>query len=316
MTLQRRMGVLVGLAAVLVAAALLLRALGTIPAGLDDVLGRAWPGLLILLGLGLLLPERLPLASVIVLGVSGALIAGVAFVAYTSRASQTRDDQRVPIDQAIGPDITLLVINVRVLDTDIDVLSSGGRRIGGEFAGGYASQIDLSYSEADDARAEFTLAEVKPDQLPRLEAVGRGTLRLEVPEDVAVALVIDGQDGMATLNLSTLALERLVMSLNRGDALVNLPAYQPLAANAPDQPGLLTVRDGNLTVIVPPAVAMRMELDRGGNNIRPQFDDSYILIDDGADGTLEKRAAGPGDVELNYEVTVPRGQIRLQIAGR
>ena len=316
MTLQRRMSALVGMTAVVVAAALLLHALGTIPDGLYDVLTRSWPALLIVLGLGLLLPERLPLASVIVLGLSGALVAGVAYAAYTNRAGQLRDDQRVPIDQTVGDDVALLVVNVNILDTDVEVFSSSGARIGGEFTGSEASDIRVTYFETDDARAEFTLTETRPDQLPRLEAVGRATLRLEIPETVAVAVVLDGNDGLMTLNMSTLELERLVLDLNRGDALVTLPAYQPLAANAPEQPGLLTVRNGNLTVIVPPAVAMRMELDRGGNNIRPEFDDSYILIDDGADGTLEKRADTPDDIPLNYEVTVPRGLIRLQVAGQ
>ncbi len=316
MTLQRRMSNLVGMAAVLVAAALLLRALGTIPDGLYDVLTRAWPALLILLGLGLLLPERLPLASFVVLGLSGALVAGVAFIAYSSRADQPRDDQRVPIDQAIGDDVTLLVVNVNTLDTDVEVFSSGSERIAGEFAGGQASEIDLTYFETDDARAEFTLSETRPDQLPRLEAVGRATLRLELPETVALALVLDGEDGLMTLNLNALALERLVLDLDRGDALVTLPAYQPLAANAPEQPGLLTIQDGDLTVIVPPELAMRMELDRGGNNIRPEFDDRYILIDDGADGTLEKRATTPDEIPLTYEVTVPGGLVRLQVAGQ
>jgi hypothetical protein len=315
MTLQRRMSALVGMAAVLVAVVLLLRVLGAVPDGLYDVLTRAWPALLILLGLGLLLPERLPLASVIVLGLSGALVAGVAFAAYTSRAGQSRDDQRLAVDQVISDEITLLVINVNTLETDVEVFTSTGGRISGEFVGGQASEISQNYFETDDARAEFTLTEAKPDQLPRLEAVGRAALRLEIPETVAVALVLDGQDGLMTLNLSTLALERLVLDLNRGDALVTLPAYQPLAANAPEQPGLLTVRSGDLTVIVPPAVAMRMELDRGGNNIRPEFDDRYILIDDGADGTLEKRATTPDEIPLTYEVTAPRGLIRLQVAG-
>ncbi|MFW5771845.1 MAG: hypothetical protein ACOCZH_00875 [Phototrophicaceae bacterium] len=316
MTLQRRMSNLVGMAAVLVAAALLLRALGIIPDGLYDVLTRAWPALLILLGLGLLLPERLPLASFIVLGLSGALVAGVAFVAYSSRADQPRDDQRVSIDQAIGDDVTLLVVNVNTLDTDVEVFDGDGERIIGEFAGGQASEIDLTHFETDDARAEFTLSETRPDQLPRLEAVGRATLRLELPETVALALVLDGEDGLMTLNLNALALERLVLDLDRGDALVTLPAYQPLAANAPEQPGLLNVQNGDLTVIVPPEVAMRIELDRGGNNIRPEFDDRYILIDDGADGTLEKRATTADEIPLTYEATVPRGLVRLQVAGQ
>jgi hypothetical protein len=130
-----------------------------------------------------------------------------------------------------------------------------------------------------------------------------------------VAIALTGNDGLMTFNLSDLLLERLSLDVGRGDAVITLPDYAPRSPTVREEPGTLTVRDGNITIVIPSTVAVRMELNRGGNDTRPQFDPSYILIDDGADGTLEKRVVGDNDTPLFYEVTAPRGLIRLEVGG-
>lgn len=314
MEARQRRNLLYGVMAVGVTLALLLRALDILPEGVSDMLYRAWPTLLVLLGLSLLLRDRGALGSLFALLVSAALAGGVAVTAYSSRASQPRDDQQKVIAQAVSSSITLVAVNVDVLATDVEILTTDADVIAGEFVGSTASAIDVQYHERDNGTAEFTLIESKSDQFPLLEAVGRGRLRLQLPGDLATALAFAGDNGDVTLNLSDLALERLSLVVDQGNVLVTLPDYQPLSPNAAERPGQLGTNDGDMTIFVPPTAAARLELNRGGNDIRPQFDDTYILIDDGADGTLEKRNILDSDTLLYYEVTVPRGVIRLEVS--
>jgi hypothetical protein len=291
-----------------------LRAFDVFPAGVSDILARALPALLILAGLSLLLPGRIPLGNLVALILTVALVGGVTMVAYSSRETQQREDQQLPIEQAIDSSVTLLAVNVSTLDADVEIFRSENAEkiIAGEFVGSTESHISITYNEQGDGSAEFTLNEEKSADFPLLEAVGRGRLRLEIPADVGVALAFAGENGNVTLNMSDLSLERLNIELDSGNAVVTLPEYQPLSPNAAERPGQLIVNNGTITLFVPATVSATLELNRGGNNIRPEFDPSYILIDDGADGTLEKREVGEDEIQLFYEITAPRGLITLQ----
>ncbi len=305
-----------GLVAVVVALVVMLRALDAVPDGFYDIVQRGWPGLLVLAGLTLLLRRRLPFGSLVALVISLGLVAGVASVAYTNRADRVVDDQQIEIAQAVDSSVSLLAVNVQIADTDIEIAPGEDDTITGSFAGSTRSEIVLAYDERDDGTAEFTLREDRDDQLPTLNAVGRGTLSLQLPSNIAIALAFRGDDGDVTLNLSDVALERLSLEIDRGDALVTLPDYAPRSPNADEQPGQLIAHNGDVALFVPENVSARLELNRDGNDIRPEFDPAYILIDDGADGTLEKRTVGEGDIPLFYEVTAPRGLISLTVTGQ
>ncbi|GAB4523549.1 MAG: hypothetical protein OHK0046_37360 [Anaerolineae bacterium] len=293
-----------------VAALMLLR--GTLPDGLGDIATRAWPALLVMIGLAFLLRGRVPLSDSLALVLSVALVGGVAFAAYSTRAAQQRDDQQLTISQEIDNAVTLLAVNVNTLNTDVEIISTPEDAIiGGQFVGSTESDIQIDYIERDDGGAEFTLTETQSEQFPMLDAVGRGTLRLELPRDVAVVIAFRGEDGDATLNLSDLNVERLGFTLASGDALITFPEYEPRSPNALEEPGQLVVENGDIVLFVPETAAARLELNRGST--RPEFDDSYVLIDDGADGTLEKRTINDDDIPLYYEVTAPRGVIELQV---
>lgn len=289
--------------------------LDLLPNGLEDLMTRAWPAILIILGLSFLLRGRVAISGLISIVVSLGLVAGVALVAYSSRATQFRDDQQLTISQPIEDDITLLAVNVDTLSTDVEILAGTQNDvITGEFVGSAESDIILTYEAFADGRAEFTLLEQQSGQFPMLEAVGRGTLRLELPPQIGLAIAFTGQEAETTFNLNDTELERLSFTLESGDVLVTLPDHEPRSPNAQDDPGELVVENGDIVIIVPEGVAARLELNRGGNNIRPIFDERYILIDDGADGTIEKRDVDEGDVPLFYEITAPGGQITLQVS--
>lgn len=318
-TAKRRKNLLFGLLPVVVAVVLLLGQLQTLPDGLQDLIIRAWPALLVTVGLALLLRGRGFLGQFAAVVVSVVLVVGIAVTAYSSRVTQERDDQQLTIEQEIDEDVLLLAVNISTLNTDVEVIraAQGAEdRITGEFIGSTESLITLDYDDiSQETIATFTLEETQADQFPLLEAVGRGTLRLELPPDVPLVLAFVGDDGDVTFNMNALELERLNIDLQSGNALVTLPAYEPLSPGVQGRPGELSVRNGDITIIVPSEVAARLELNRGGNDIRPEFPQSYILIDDGADGTLEKRNIEDDDIVLDYEVTAPGGTIELAVTG-
>jgi len=285
---------------------------GVFPPGLADLIGRGWPALLVAVGLGMLLRGRLPFSGVIALALTGAVVINVALVAYSSRAGQVREDQRVPISVPLSEGVTLLTLDIGSLATDVQISfdASLDRAVMGEFVGSTESLITADYAE-DGARATYTLREVQPNAIKMLEAVGRGNLILRVPADLGLDIALRTEQGGVLLNLDGTQLERLNLDLLRGDAIIALPSYQPQSASQAQAPvnGTLTVREGAITVSVPDDVGARFELDRAGNSLAPVFDDkiyNYLVGD-----VLESRDYDAEAVKLRYAILAPRGQIRI-----
>ena len=315
MRARRRTNLLWGLALLLVALVLFLNALQQIPAPIFDLLARSWPALLVLAGLSIILGSRLPLGSAIALVLSIGLVIAVAFLAFSTRATQQRDDYREPLEQRIGDTVTLLSLHIQTLATDVELLRGVGteRVITGQFVGSTESVINVVYDETDVA-ASLQVMEQQANQLPMLENMGRGTLRIELPADVPLDIALDVDDGTVTLNTGGLSIERLNLDLQHGDALVTLPVYQPLASEAGSTLGELASRDGDMTLVIDPAIAARLELNRGGSGIDPVFDpDLYnYLVGD----VLQARDIETAEIVVQYTVTAPRGQIVVRQPGQ
>src|SRR5262245_49279508 len=122
MKAQRRTNLLWGLVFLAVSVLALLSALGILPTGIADLVGRAWPILLVLGGLSILLRDRVPLGGVIALVICIALVAGVTLAAFSNRATQERDEHQQPIAQEIGSNINLLRLRVNALTTDVELV--------------------------------------------------------------------------------------------------------------------------------------------------------------------------------------------------
>jgi hypothetical protein len=312
MSIQRRTNPLWGLVLVAIAAVLVARALGYIPAGVFDLILRAWPVLLVLAGLSFLLRNRLPLGGGIALMISGVIVVGLATAAYSGRASQQRNDYRQTIDQPMSG-VTLLRLRVEGLTTGVEFLPSLSNvpSVTGDFSGSAESRLEVNYEQAADNSATLTLREVQPGGFPMLESVGRGTLRVELPPDLPVDLDFTGRDGDVILNLAGLELERLNLFVTRGDVVITLPEYQPVLSDDGGSNGTMTTRDGDLAIFIPSQVAARLELNREGSGIEPLYDANiynYLVGD-----VLEARAIEVADVIVRYTLTVPRGRIRVEV---
>jgi hypothetical protein len=208
--------------------------------------------------------------------------------------------------------LTLLRLRIQTLATDVDLLGTLTSEVSGEFVGSSDNRIDVSYAELADNSATLTLTEVRESgDFPMLETMGRGTLHLELPPNVPLEVEFVGQEGSVVLNMGGTALERLNITSVRGDAVVTLPAYEPLLSTSAESLGTLTVGDGDLAIFIPQAVGARLELDRGGSGIQPQYNDAlynYLVGD-----VLEARNINTAQVVARYTLRVPRGLIRVEV---
>jgi hypothetical protein len=313
MRYQRRTNALLGLMVLLVALVLLANALGWLPAQIYDLVLRAWPALLVLGGLTLLLRGRVPVATLIALVLTVTLVTGVAAYAFSTRSGETRSDYQETIAQPIEPGLGLLRIRVNALSTDIELLRSVlPNFIAGEFSGSSESQFSITYEDQGDGSATMTLRETPRGSLPMLEAVGRGTLRLEVPPEVPLEIEVLAANGAVALNMGETQVERMNLDLTRGNAIITLPDYQPVTAVQGQPQGTLAVRDGAVTLVIPPTVAARLDLDRGGSGLEPEYDPSlYNFL---FNRVLESRTIEQAETVVQYAIVAPRGRIRLEVA--
>jgi hypothetical protein len=295
-----------GLALLVLALVLALRSMQLLPETVFDLLARAWPALLVLAGLSIILRARVGFGSGIALIVSLLLLGGIAALGFSSRATQQRSDYRETLAQTISPAATLLRVQIRTLATDIELLPRGGgeRQVTGEFVGSAESQIEITYNEAG-VDGNLLIAEQQASQFPRLENIGRGTLRLELPPDLALDIDLQAASGTVTLNTVGLAVERMNLNLLRGDALVTLPMYDPLASGPEDTLGTLAAREGNITMLIDLDLAAQLELDVGA---RPIYDPNfYNYLSDL--NRLEARNINVADIIVRYAVSAPRGEV-------
>jgi len=310
--MRRRTNLLWGLVVLALAVIVMARALGVIPDGVFDMILRAWPALLMLAGLSFLLRNRLPFGDVIALLASAIVVVVIVSTAYSTRATQRRDDYHQPIEQTLGSSLTLLRLRVQTLATDVELLGAPTTEVSGEFVGSPDNRIEVSYAESSDNSATLTLHEIRQSgDFPMLETLGRGSLHIEIPPNVPLDVEFVGQEGSVVLNMGGTALERLNVTSVHGDVVVTLPEYDPQFSQPDDSLGTLTVGDGGLAMFIPATVAARLELDRGGSGIQPQFDANlynYLVGD-----VLEARSIATAQIVMHYTLRVPHGLIRIEV---
>jgi len=316
----------VGIGFLVAAIVALLGVLDALPTGLYDIAQRSWPALLVLVGLDVLLRYRVRrIGGIIALGLSAALIFGAASFAYNSRLDQKRTENQVVITApneeqhsltAISPEVTTLQVDLQTLDTDmvVSVVDNDERVIRGEFVGGDNSTLELVYEEAGSL-ATFRVIETYASDFPALDAIGRADLRLQIPRDLALGMAFEGDRGTANFDMAALNLERLDLTLLSGDALVTLPAYQPLSPSVQERPGNWAVRDGNLTVTVPEEVGARFLIARNRNRepvAGQTYDDLLYRVELGGDDyVLIARQFESSDIQVTYRVDVSGGALRV-----
>jgi phage shock protein PspC (stress-responsive transcriptional regulator) len=304
-----------GLVAVLVTGIFMLGTVQVLPAGPYDLALRSWPVVLVFLGLAIALRYRLPFGSWIALLASVVLVAGLATLAFNSRVDTKIDDNQIAVNETISSDITTLQVNVTTLDTDLIIqVADRPGVITGEFRGTNNSDLVLSYQE-DGAIATFTLQEKTVNEFPLLEDIGRSNLELQISPEVAVAVAVSAESGAMTFDMASLHLERLNFMVTEGDVLVTLPIYNPLSPSVRENPGVWTIIEGDLRVLMPETVGARFLLDRSVNPepiAGQSYDDLIYRVElAGSDFALISRRYDALNNQVEYRINLHNGTLDI-----
>lgn len=283
----------------------LLIALDAVPEAVGDLLVRAWPALLVLLGLELLIGRRrialagraLPMSLLALLGVLIALGVIVA-LAYREQGSSLRTDNVQSFDQTLDPDLNRVEVTAALQRTTVTARPSeqGGRALSATYQGSRGHTVVMEWG-AQAGTGALAIGETAGEAIPRLEDYGRATLELALPEKTVISLLrLDSKAGDGALDLQRLQIERLEVALKDGSLTVTLPAGEVLS-------GRLRVEGGDLELRVPPAVALTVTLAEGSGEPAYDYDDlRYDLL---RDGTL--KLENTDEFQVGLTVWLERG---------
>ena len=315
MRLRSRKNGLFGLLALALALAVLVRVLDVFPAYIDDVIGRSLPVVLVIVGVSVMLRNRVPFGGVIAIILGAALVAGVSTTAFSVREDQNRDDNRVEIDEEMGEQIVLLRVRLETLATDVELVRAPAgrddRTVRALFLGSVESDISAAYTEEPDRTATLALTEQRPSPFPLLEAVGRGTLLVELPPDMPADVQVNAADGDVSVNFTGVDLERLNIDVNEGDVIISLPDYEPTYSRPEETLGTWRVLAGSLTVRIPQAVAARFDMSQSSGPDPDYNPDEYNLLF--GRGILEARNFDTAETVIRYNLVVQRDGLAVNV---
>lgn len=281
----------------------LLMTAGTIPDAAGDILLRAWPALLVLFGLDVLVGRsRLHVGrwaigvNLIGLLITIGLLAVVVWFAYDKQADVVRTDHVETFSQPLDEGVTRINLDISVDRTAVTIVPAevGSRDLWTQFKGSNESDVKMVWSVDGDAGL-LRVTETHSGTIPRLEDYGRGTLEVRLPAGVNIEL-FDLQSGRGDIqaDFAVLTVQRLQLSAKHGNVTVNLPAGTEL------QGGLIKSEDGQLTVNVPSGMVLTLSL--AGGSGRPNYDYDTIRYDELSDGTLKPEVREGFQVALNLFV--------------
>ncbi len=266
----------------------LLIAVDAIPDAVGDLLVRAWPALLILIGLDALLGRRrvvLGGRSVSLSGVSFAvvlaLVGAVIWLAYQKQADTLRTDQTQSFSQPLPDDIGQVEVIAALQRTAVSVGPGdpAARTLAADHTGSRDSVVSMTW-ETSAGTGTLTITESAGDAIPRLESYGRAALDVRLPQDASISLLrFASTAGGGTLDLETLRVERVEANLAGGSLVLTLPSEGALS-------GRLQVAGGDIELRVPPGVALTVSLaEDSGEPVYVYDEFKYDLL---RDGTLKQ----------------------------
>ena len=312
--MQTRTNILYGLLAVIVAGVFVVQQLDVLPPYISDMVNRSLPVVLVIIGLSVLLKNRVPLGGFIALILGVVLVGGISTTAYSLRQGQTRDENQIAHSEDVGEQVSLLRVRIQSLTTDVEVVrapAGSDRTISAEFAGSTESDLIENYIEGVDGSATFNITETRQNPFPMLEAVGRGTLLVELPPDVPLDVQVEGDDGELRLNLTDIQLERLNIDLNSGSAIVTLPDHTPQFSEPQETLGSWRIAAGSMTVRVPESVSARFDMSESTGS-DPNYDPSiYNLLFGG--NVLEARNIDTAETVVRYDLFVQRNRLDVTV---
>ena len=265
-------------------AAWLLISMDAVSEAVGDLLRRAWPALLVLLGLEALVgrrslaigSRRLPANMLTLLVVLVALCVVVAR-AYQKQGDSVRSDNVRVFDETLPEDIRQVEVTASLRRTALTVgaAEAGSRTLAARYAGSRDSTVTMDW-ETQAATGTLAISEVGSGSIPRLADYGRATIDVALPDKTPIPLLrLESEAGDGTLDLLALQIQRLEATLSDGSLVVTLPSGEALN-------GRLEVRGGDLELRVPRGVPLTLSLAEGSGEPSYDYDDlRYDLLRDG-----------------------------------
>jgi hypothetical protein len=259
----------------------LLKVANAFPDAVDDILARAWPALLILFGFDVLLGRRrLRMlrwrvdTSLIGVVITLALVVGVIGFAYRKQADVVRADNVQSYSEVLADEVDRVRLEVNVERTSVTVKPAEGnpRGLDVTFKGTYESQVDFAWS-TDGSTGTLTVDEAYRNAIPKLEDYGRSTLEIALPTSVVVELFdLSGGEGDAALDLRSLYMRQILLTVGAGDIQLYLPSFDVLQ-------GDLKTGDGSIELLVPASSALDVKLAPGSGTPHYRYDeDKYDVL--------------------------------------
>lgn len=272
------------------------------PAAIDDLLARAWPGLLVLFGYDIVFGRRrLPVArwtidtSLLGLVITMVFLAGVVWLAYRQQGDVVRTDNVVAFGETLPDEVEQVRISVTLERTALAINPSIGssRTLGAEFKGSNESAVAIEWS-VEGAIGSLSIVESYRSAIPKLEDYGRGTLDVMLPSGVLIeSFALDGREGDVVIDLSPIRMQLLDVEVEQGDITLYLPALYTLD-------GDLRSGDGNIELFVPPGMLLNVKPGEGSGTPRYQYDRfRYDLLADG-----ELKPANMASQAYNYTLDI------------
>lgn len=272
---------------------------GTLPDATGDILLRAWPALLVLFGMDILLGRRRVQISrfsveikTVGMVLTLLLVGFVVWAAYTKQADVVRSENIKTFTQTLPEEITRLRLELSLERTSVSVSPDDGRDLNASYQGSRESEVEMLWSVEGDS-AVLVISETRPSAIPRLEDYGRGTLDITLPVGVTLQRVsMIGDRGDVTADLQALQLERVEITLAGGDIALILP-HQDMAIT-----GALKTAGGNIELDVPTDVPVTLNPARGTGE--PAYEYNLLRYDLLRDGTLKEKNAQAFQISLDY----------------
>ena len=285
---SRRLSIVWPLLIIVVAAVWLMQAAGTLPPAIADLIVRAWPIVLVLVGLMLLLGRLLRFGNVISIVLCAVLVGVVVTAAYSQQSGKVRTENHKSLNQAIDPTVTNVQIDLTMLVTEIEIVPDEGSAITGEFAGSRESTLTSDF-QIDGKVGTFTLVEAQSSAIPSLDAVGKGKLTLHVPKNLTMDQIrVNGRGGDIALDASSATIKNLSLATGTGDISVKLPDKSGLI-------GDIKTGSGDVVLEVTKTIAANITL-RGAGAANPVYNTADYVLD--VNHVLQRRGASDTQMQI------------------
>lgn len=276
-----------------------------IPEAYGDLLVRAWPVLLIIFGLNVMLGGRLKYANWGILGLAIVLVVVIGNLAYAQRQDEYRTDYRESWAQQVNVETIQVEIVAKETQVTLSHHPSEPQLMQAFFEGSTESDVEISF-DMETTPPTFRVIEDRPGILPKLDALGRGRLDIFLPSGVQIeSLTYTGDDGSVTFNLDQLNVRRVDVEVKRGNMDLCLP-FSAEGINSRIFGDEVQVNNGNLRVYVPENITVNLGLDDPDRTINfiPDISRSDYGVDTLTGGSLQTRAVLDNAYDIVFNTVV------------